>query len=136
MDISKIKEFYKQMLDYSILDERDELLMAIAEYIIKSEKLNTTYMEPPESYVSLKECEKILGFVCANTIQKYCINNPEFKKECAHFDGYKWNVDPLKTENFLRNKSIFKNRLKRLQGDEWEEKLKNFHKRFECLKNI
>ena len=115
MDISKIKEFYKQVKQYSILDENDELLIAIAEYIIKSHHLNVQYPKPPENYVTLKECEKIIKYISANTLGKYCCKNEYFKKECAHFDGYQWFVDPIKAEALLKERKVFKKRLERLK---------------------
>lgn len=117
MDICKIKEFYKQVKQYSILDENDELLIAIAEYIIKSHHLNIEYQKPPENYVSLKECERILRYVSANTFQKYCSKNEYFRKDCAHFDGYQWFVDPVKVEEFFKDKKVFKKRLERLKDN-------------------
>lgn len=122
MNLQKIKKAYEACkvendpfwgVDEEVLD----LIYCMAEYLIQDEKspLKDMPIVPLDSrFVPLKECEKRLKFIAANTVSGYCQRNMEFRKMCAVKHSGKWYVDPEKVLEYFHGNPIFKKRLERL----------------------
>lgn len=104
--IKELTEISRELIE--ILDDFAERLDEMNIYFDGFEKITKG---TSVDYISLSQFAKKYGFITANTLSRYCVSDLKYDVDCIKKDG-KWFVHEESTLRFLRDITLYKNRIK------------------------